>query len=310
MRAFVGLAVTGLLAFHAPPVLAQPVPDFTPVLGPAPVTSPTQLVPEPGNDNLTINESNVAIIDSALPRNTLRLRLDLGYDDPQPTRAEYFMAKGGLPFSPGLPLLEPKINSYQELSVYGEFAPISFFSMFLEAPMRWLNPEVNANVYGYGDTNFGLKLCTWNSDEFLATLQMRVYAPTASQPGLGTDHWTIEPALLGLWRPFTNLEVEGELRYWVPIGGTDFAGDVVRYGLGVSLGQASPSIWFKPVLEGVGWTVTGGKSLEVSAPDAYTIQNAAGQTIINGYLGMRGFGQHVQRLRGLWPVLHRQHVVA
>ena len=272
MRALVALGMTVALAS---PALAQ-IPDLgVPVLG------PNQSSQAPVNDNLTVGESAVSIIDSALPRNMLRLRLDLGYDDPQPTRAEYFMGKGGLP------LLETKINSYQEASAYAEFAPIEFFSLFLEAPFRWINPDVNNNSYGIGDMNFGFKLCTWNSDQFLATLQLRVYDPTAEHGSLGTNHWTVEPALLGVWQPFTNIMLEGELRYWAPVGGTDFAGDIVRYGLGLSVGQVSPGLWFKPVLEGVAWTVLNGKSLVVTSPDSYLVQSAAGQTIINGYFGMR-----------------------
>jgi hypothetical protein len=246
----------------------------------------TALAQGPVSDALGVAESDVAIIDSSLPRNTLRLRLDLGYDLPVPTRAEYFMAKGGVPFSPGLPLPETKIQSYQEASAYVEFAPVSFFSVFLETPMRWLNPDVNANSYGYGDMNFGFKLATWNTSEILATLQLRFYQPTGD-PGRGTNHWTIEPALLASWRPYTNIELEGEVRYWVPLGGTDFAGDILRYGVGLSVGDAQQGFWYKPVVEGVGWTVMGGKEMLVSSPDSYVIQSASGQTIINGYLGMR-----------------------
>jgi hypothetical protein len=240
----------------------------------------------PVSDALGVAESDVAIIDSAQPRNMLRLRLDLGYDNIRPTRAEYFLAKGGLPFTPGLPLPETKIQSYQDASAYAEFAPVSFFSVFLETPMRWLNPEVNANTYGYGDMNFGFKLATWNTPELLATLQLRFYQPTGGT-GLGTGHWTIEPALLASWRPYTNIELEGEVRYWVPLGGTDFAGDVLRYGAGLSFGDAQQGIWYKPVIEAVGWTVLGGKEMAVSSPDAFVIQSAAGQTIFNGYLGLR-----------------------
>lgn len=244
------------------------------------------------SDNLAISESNVSINDSALPRSTLRLRLDLGYDMPRPTRAEFFQAKGGLPGSPGPPLREPRINSYQDLASYVEFAPVSFFSAFVEAPVRWINPQANENTYGYGDTSFGFKLCTWDTSTFLATFQLRTYAPTAVQAGLGTNHWTIEPALLTIWRPYDNIMVEGDVRYWAPVGGTDFAGDIVRYGVGVSIGQVNQGIWIKPVIEAVAWTVLNGQTLVVGSPDAYFVERAAGQTIANGYAGLRvGLGQ-------------------
>jgi hypothetical protein len=261
--------------------LAQQVPNFG-----MPVLSPNQGAPPPA-DNSPVGDSFVSIIDSAVPINTLRLRFDAAYHIPRPTRAEFFQAKGGVPFSPGMPLPEPNINSYQELNTYLEFAPLPFLSLFLESPVRWINPAVNSNTYGYGDINFGFKLCSWNSEDFLATLQLRFYDPTAQRPGLGTHHWTIEPALLGMWRPYDNIILEGDLRYWAPLGETDFAGDVLRYGVGISLGQKTQSFWIKPVAEAVGWSVLGGKSFVVNTPDSFFVQDAAGQTIINGYLGVR-----------------------
>ncbi len=283
-------ALTLLLA--APPAMLQ-AQDKIPYIG-APITNPNQSEPPPSTDIPSVGQTGVSNLDSSVPQNTLRFRFDAGYNMPRPTRAEYFMAKGGLPFSPGLPLPEKRINSYQELTTYGEFAPVSFFSTFLETPVRWLNPEVNSNNYGVGDINFGFKLCTWNSEDFLATLQLRFYDPTGQAPGLGTHHWTIEPALLGMWRPYDNIIVEGDVRYWAPLGGTDFAGDVLRYGLGLSLGSTNAQgFWFKPVIEAVGWTTRGGKELVVTAPDAFVVQNAANQTIANGYLGVRlGWGNN------------------
>jgi hypothetical protein len=98
-----------------------------------------------------------------------------------------------------------------------------------------------------------------------------------------------------MWRPYDNIIVEGDFRYWAPLNGTDFAGDVLRYGVGLSLGQANPQgFWFKPVLEAVGWTARGGKELVVTSPDSFVVQNAANQTIANGYLGVRlGFGSNI-----------------
>ncbi len=295
-----GLALTGLLAVVGP-ARAQRVSTLDPTNLPkfgAPITGTNQTSAS-ANDDAPIGASFVANLDSSIPRNTFRLRLDLGYDDVRPTRAEYLMARGGLPFSPGLPLPEPRINSYQEASAYVEYAPVSFFSAFLETPVRWLNPDANANTYGFGDVNFGLKLCTWSSQDFVATLQLRCYDPTASQPGLGTHHWTLEPALLGMWRPFDNIIFEGDVRYWTPLGGTDFAGDVLRYGIGLSLGQTGPAFWYKPVVEGVGWTVLGGKAMAVTSPDSYVIQSAAGSTIVNGSIGLRvGMGTQFDAYAG------------
>jgi hypothetical protein len=256
----------------------------------APVTGPNQDTPPP-DDVSPLGKSYVSIIDSAVPVNTLRLRLDLGYDMPRPTRAEYFQAKPGVLLGPGMILAEPKIQSYQDLAIYGEFAPVPFFSTFIETPMRWLNPEVNANTYGIGDINLGFKLAMWNSADFLASLQLRFFDPTAQGAGLGTHHWTADPALLLMWRPYDNIILEGDIHYWAPLGGTDFAGDILRYGVGISLGSQDSGFWFKPVVEVVGWSVLGGKQLVATTADSFMVQNASGATIVNGYAGLRfGFG--------------------
>src|SRR5579864_261899 len=160
-----------------------------PYLG-MPITSPNQAAPASDGTG-PIGQSSVSNLDSSVPQNTVRLRFDAGYNMPRPTRAEYFMAMGGTPFTPGLPIPEPRINSYQELPTYLEFAPLPFFSTFIETPVRWINPQVNDNTYGFGDINLGFKLCTWQSEDFVATLQLRAYDPTAQKPGLGTHHWTI-----------------------------------------------------------------------------------------------------------------------
>ena len=68
----------------------QPIPNFG-----TPITSPSQGAPTP-DDNGPLGRSFVSMIDSAVPLNTLRMRLDLGYDMPRPTRAEYFQAKPGV----------------------------------------------------------------------------------------------------------------------------------------------------------------------------------------------------------------------
>ena len=56
-----------------------------------PVTGPNQGSPPP-DDNNPLGRGYVSMIDSAVPLNTLRIRVDLGYQMPRPTRAEYFMA--------------------------------------------------------------------------------------------------------------------------------------------------------------------------------------------------------------------------
>ena len=250
------------------------------------------------DDGLAVTSSYVSIIDSAVPRNTVRTRLDLNFHNVQPTRAEFIQAKGGLPLTPGQPFPERRL-SYQEVSTYAEFAPTTWLSLFIDTPYRWMNPDVNNNIAGAGDMNFGLKLCTWNDDDIIATLQMRLVNPTGQRVGLGTEHWTIEPGLLMAYRPYDNIMFDGELRYWAPLGGTDFAGDVLRYGLGLTVGDRTGGYWVLPVAEVVGWSVLSGKTMQAYSPDAFVIRDADGQTIVNGYLGLRlGHGEHVDLYAG------------
>jgi hypothetical protein len=291
------VALFGLAALAPSPALAQAPPDMSKFMG-TPITQGSRSSSTSGDPVMGVKDSYVSILDSAYTRNVLRLRFDAGWTNRRPTRAEFFQSKGGVAGGPGPPRPETNVD-YQEATAYAEWSPIPFVSMFVDTPVRWINPDQNVNTWGYGDTDFGLKLCTWTQEQFIATFQLKVYNPTAQRPGLGTDHWTIEPGLLAIYQPYDNITVEGELRYWIPLGGTDFAGDTLRYGLGASLGQRSSSFWIMPVVEAVGWTVLGGKELVVAAPDAFTIRDANDQTILNGYLGCRfGFGPQLDFYAG------------
>jgi hypothetical protein len=232
-------------------------------------------------------------IDSAIIRSQFRFRYDAAYDNNRPDRAEFFYAKCGcFPGSPGPPLAETSVD-YQDFTAYLEWAFGSRFSAFVETPWRLLNPEVNANTGGYADMNAGFKLGLVSEPEQLVTFQFRTFIPTGdADRGLGTNHVSLEPALL-LWRRVTDrLVLEGELRDWIPVGGTDFAGNVLRYGVGASYNVAPcpDKLLIAPVAEVVGWTVLGGREL---ANPPNVILDAAGDTIVNMKLSLRlGYGDH------------------
>jgi len=231
--------------------------------------------------------SGVSWIDNAFPQSQVRIRADFLYDSLSPQRSEYIWAQGILPGTPGPARLETKLDT-QELTSYIEYAIGGIFSVFLETPYVWMNPDANANTSGFGDTNAGFKFMVYPGQDLQLSLQLRAYFPTGAGAELGTHHYTLEPALLGHYNLLDVLQIEGELRYWAPIGGTDFAGDMVRYGLGLSYGQRSPTdIWLMPVVELVGWTVISGQSYVPTGPTTYMIQNAAGSTILNAYAGVR-----------------------
>jgi len=230
-------------------------------------------------------QSGVAFLDSAVPRTTLRSRFDLAYRFRQPNRAEYFWAQGG-PLGPG-PFFPETSVDYQEWRNTAELALNPWFSVFIESPFRWVNPDINSNTRGGGDMNFGFKFAFLSAGDWITSFQLRAYAPTAGSLGVGNEHWTVEPGLLVnfvLWNAFT---LEGEIKYWLPIDGTDFAGDILRYGLGLTVGQRSfGQMWMAPVAELQGWTVLGGKSTVAYSPSLFYIADAEG-TILNACLGVR-----------------------
>src|SRR5262245_38302880 len=208
-----------------------------------------------GTGEATTSESSVGYIDSALPRNVIRLRADAAYDSNRASRAEMFYAQTG-PRGPGLPFPETSVD-YQELSFYLEGLVAPQLSVFVETPVRFLNPVVNDNSVGLGDITAGFKYAFINCEDRCASFQLRTFAPSGeADRGLGTRHVSLEPAFLFYTQPYDRLALESELRLWVPIGGTDFAGEVFRYGVGVSYALWQTACFqVRPVGELVGWTV-------------------------------------------------------
>ncbi|MBI3411668.1 MAG: transporter [Planctomycetes bacterium] len=291
-----GLAVlllAGPFLVYPNAVFGQASALSAPRISNVPTTGIPQTQPPPQPDPTPINESSTSFLDSALPRNTVRLRFDIADYNRTPTLAEFFQPKGGIPGSPGPPIPERNIH-YQELTTYAEYAPQPWFSIFFETPFLWLNPDFNRNEHGVGDLNLGFKLILWQDAPFLFTLQFRAYLPTSADSALGTNHVSIEPALLANWRITDFLTLEGDIRYWAPLGGTDFAGDVARYGLCLSYGQRSAGeIWITPMVEVVGWSVLGGKVMHATAPDQFTVDDVRSTFIFNAYLGARlGLGSN------------------
>jgi hypothetical protein len=249
------------------------------------------LAAEPISDNeergASSKNSTVGYIDSAIPASLFRLRFDAAYDFTRPTRAEFFYARPQ-PLGPGLPKPEPRID-YQDLAGYLELAATDRLSGFVEVPWRFLNPEVNADTNGLADMNAGFKYAFVDRNDLVATFQFRTYIPTGdASRGLGTHHVSLEPAVL-FYKPWTDrLGFEGEFRYWVPIDGTDFAGDLLRYGIGVHYDVwKTCSLTVSPVVEFVGWTVLSGKESAVTPSGAVLIEGAAGDTIVNAKMGVR-----------------------
>lgn len=297
------------------PPATYPAPQAAPQTGAAPIIPEQQQAPAApqvaqapefgaeqaraggGGETFAAASSAVGYIDPALPLTCVRVRADAAYGDNRPDRAEFFYPKCGCfklagidPSAPGPPLPETKVN-YQDIRTYFEYAPVPRASAFIELPVRFINPEMNANASGFGDMEVGAKYAIQYCDTQITTLQLRTYIPTGDPfKGLGTDHVSLEPALLFFRQLTSRLAFEGELRDWIPIGGTDFAGNVLRYGGGLGY-----RVWDRgttrvtPIAEFVGWTVLGGK--EFAFPEG-TISSAAGDTILNAKFGVRtGIGE-------------------
>jgi hypothetical protein len=162
-------------------------------------------------DPLNVFYEDAGYMDPAIPGNLFRLRYDTAYNNRRPNRAEFFWAQGR-PLGPGVPLPEPRVD-YQDFSAYVEVAATQRLSGFVDVPWRLLNPEVNANANGFGDLNAGFRYAFIYRPDLVTTFQFRTYVPTGDAGrGLGTDHVSLEPAVL-VYKPLTDRTgLEGEFR--------------------------------------------------------------------------------------------------
>jgi hypothetical protein len=257
-----------------------------------------------GTGGVVVTDSSVGYIDEAIPANLLRFRADAAFNNNRPTRAQFFYAPTP-PRGPGLPLPESRVD-YQDLSACAEVLLLPALSTFVEVPVRFLNPDINADTWGLADMNVGIKYALLDEQSRVVTLQLRTYVPTGDpHRGLGNSHASLEPAVLFLQGLGDRARLEGELRCWVPVGGDTFAGDIVRYGLGVSYDLCkNDALRLAPVVEVVGWTVLGGKESALVGSGPPRIQDAFGDTIVNAKLGLRlAVGDRVDFYAGWGRVL-------
>jgi len=247
-----------------------------------------------GTTGPLVSDSKVGYIDSAIPGDLVRFRYDPTYNNRRPSRAEFFYAPTR-PAGPGLPRPEVSID-YQDITTYGEVRIMPQLSVFAELPVRFLNPDINENHAGLSDINAGFKYAVLLNSCEAMSLVLRTYAPTGqADHGLGTRHVSIEPGLLYYRALNDQVRLEGEFRYWAPVGGSDFAGDVLRYGIGINFDTfRNDRLCVTPVAEVVGWSVLDGQVGIVYPSGVVAVQSAAGDTIINSKIGVRfSVGEHV-----------------
>jgi hypothetical protein len=276
--------------------------------------APKKKAPSPKDEAVKrppIDASMVGYIENAIVGSEVRVRFDAAFNDAFPDRSEFIYAKCGCyrtapppvydPNAPGPGPGIPKDINFQTLEFMGEYAPNSRFSAFVQLPIRWLQPEgvisspnptqAFLSSAGIGDVQAGVKFAMLTMSKAYMSAQFKAYFPSgASVQGLGTNHYSIEPAILYYGRLSERFELEGEIGAWVPIGGSagvipssnsEFAGNIFFYGIGPSYRLIDgEKFHLSPVIELVGWNVTSGQQTG-------TPTDASGTNIVNLKLGAR-----------------------
>ena len=262
-----------------------------------------------------IDPSMVGYIDNAVIHTEVRVRFDAASHDDTPDRAEFFYAKCGCyrslppaspaydPTAPGPGPGVPQYVNFQQLYLYGEFAPMHKLSLFGQLPFRWLQPQEPSgaaqafpNNGGIGDIQVGVKFAPISSPTQYLTFQLRSAVPSGDpRKGLGTNHATIEPMVL-YYRSITDrMSLEAQFGDTHPLSSSKgvptssssgFAGDVITWGAGTSYRFLDrEEFWLSGVLEFVGWNVQGGMVTGRASTD--------GVNIVNGKVGPRfSWGAH------------------
>lgn len=273
-------------AVTVPPLSSAPAPNL---LATAPPDTSPPVTPDEEPEQPQVGDSGVGYIDSAVLMNAFRFRFDSTYNNVAPGRAEFFWAASP-PFGPGIG--PEKRVDYQDYSAYLEYKLRPALSVFGEVPIRAVNPTLNDNNAGIADSNVGFKWQLNATPDQLLTFQFRTYIPTGNAlHGLGTNHPSLEPALLGFRRLAPRWNLEGELRDWVAMAGTPgVQGNVMRYGLGLGYWlHESGNQRVVAITEFVGWTVLSGGQVTPSDTTGDFIASAAGDTIFNAKIGLRWY---------------------
>ena len=261
--------------------------------------------------------SMVGYIEDPVVESKVRIRFDAGFHTNAADRAEFFYPKGG--WYRGLALTNPNRDpdapgpgpglvadlNFQQLYFQAEYGWNGRIGLFAEAPIRWIRPQrfvtgsgTFENHAGLSDIRAGLKVALVTDPDRNVTVQLKTYFPSGdSLKGLGTDHASVEPALLFRQRVSDCLSVESMIGDWHPVGGSrglptstseKFSGDVLFYGIGPSYDLVnSDRVQFGPVVELVGWHL-------LSGYETKTRGKVDGMNIVNLKLGARAVvnGKH------------------
>jgi hypothetical protein len=258
--------------------------------------------------------SMVGYIEDATVGPQIRLRFDTAAGNNVPDRAEFFYAKCGCyqldpppffdPDAPGPGPGVPTELNFQQFYVFAEAAAGNRFSLFGELPVRAIQPQGFLDFgpayapfpdeSGIGDLKFGAKAALAADENRGVTFQVRMSAPTGdSGKGLGTNNWSVEPALLFHQNLGERAGLEGQVGTWLPLEGSNgvdspdkFSGNVLFYGLGTSFDVVrTDRVRFAPVVELVGWRVL--KGFQTDCGGAACVFDAKGVNIVNLKVGAR-----------------------
>lgn len=250
----------------------------------------------------------VGYITDATIESLVRVRFDAGFNNDVPDRSEFFYAQCGCnssgapgPGAPGAGDLVTDLN-FQQLTIEPQYAANSRVAVFASIPVRFVHPQTFLgatfrpplqNTFvdqsGFGDLRAGVKAAIVSTDVTTLTAQVQGYFKTGdAKKGLGTNHSSVETALLWYQSLSDRVAIESQFGDWHPIGGSSaggssYAGDVLFYGIGPSFEVVNTGhLIFGPVIELVGWHVLGG--LQQAAG---TLGPADGTNIVNLKFGAR-----------------------
>jgi hypothetical protein len=250
----------------------------------------------------------VGYITDATIESQVRLRFDAGFHNNIPDRSEFFYAQCGCngpgapgPGAPGAGDLVTDLN-FQQVTIDAQYAANGRVAVFASLPARFVQPQTFLgqtfkpplqNTFvdqsGLGDVRAGVKAAIVSADDMTLTAQVQGYFKTGdAKRGLGTDHSSVETALLFYQRLTDRLAIESQFGDWHPTGGSSaggssYTGDVLFYGIGPSFELVNtPNLAFAPVIELVGWHVLGGQQQA-----AGTLGPADGTNIVNLKFGAR-----------------------
>jgi hypothetical protein len=245
--------------------------------------------PDPCYEPRWIAAANSAFfVDAARPVTQMRLRWDTMFDIRNADRAEYLFARyrtnpnqlgpGGPCADPnnpgkGLDCIPRKIR-LDELSLYTE-AAAGAFGLFVEVPYRHIDPTTAAissmpccAESGFADMNVGTKAVLLDCELMQLTFQFKTFIPTGSAPkGMGTGHVSLEPSLLWALKLTPDAYLQGQVSYWIPIGGNQlYQANIFHAHLSCNklLGCPCPGVQVIGTIEANEWSVLGGNYTETA----------------------------------------------